>query len=111
MKLAGCQGRNSQLAGHRRLTADDGQPTARPSLVAHASSQLSDVCIQVSDRRIERSGGFRSGEESYRYYFAVALYETGQYKAAKRELAEALKFIELTPDVAHYQAKIEGAIE
>src|SRR5918999_110161 len=37
MSLAGCQGRNSQLAGHRRLRADDGQPTARLSPVAQAA--------------------------------------------------------------------------
>jgi hypothetical protein len=41
----------------------------------------------------------------------VALYETGQYGTAKRELAAGLSFIEIGPDVARYRAKIEGALE
>lgn len=51
------------------------------------------------------------GEEPYRYYLAVALYETGNYAAAKRELAAALPYIDETPDVSRYRAKIEGAVE
>jgi Flp pilus assembly protein TadD len=56
-----------------------------------------------------RLGTLRAGEEAYRYYIAVALYETGDYAAAKRELASALPFIEITPDVQRYRARIEGA--
>jgi tetratricopeptide (TPR) repeat protein len=59
----------------------------------------------------ERAGGFRKGEEPYHYYLAVALYETGRYTPAKRELAAALPYIEITRDVAHYRAKINGAID
>jgi tetratricopeptide (TPR) repeat protein len=62
-------------------------------------------------RAFERAGGLRSGEEPYHFYMAVALYETGRYDDAKRELAVALPFIEVTPDVARYRAKIEGAID
>ncbi len=58
----------------------------------------------------ERAGALRRGEEPYRYYIAVALYETGQIARARRELAAALPFIEVTPDVARYRAKIESAI-
>src|SRR5205085_429900 len=47
-----------------------------------------------------RAGTLMRGEEPYRYYLAVAYYETGQYGAAKRELASVLPFIEVTPDVA-----------
>ena len=54
-------------------------------------------------------GTLRPGEEAYRYYIAVASYETGQYDRAKRELAAALPFIEITPDVQRYRAKIDGA--
>ncbi|MGZ5444742.1 MAG: tetratricopeptide repeat protein [Thermoanaerobaculia bacterium] len=54
-------------------------------------------------------GTLRPGEEAYRYYVAVALYETGQYEPAKRELAGALPYIEVTPDVQRYRAKIDGA--
>lgn len=61
-----------------------------------------------SVRALERSG-FRSGEEPYRYYYAVGLYETGDYAAAKKELALALPYIEVTRDIARYRTKIEGA--
>lgn len=59
----------------------------------------------------QRAGSFGQGEEPFRYDYAVALYETGHYKDAKRELAAALPFIPMTPDVTRNQAKIEGAIE
>ena len=62
-------------------------------------------------RAFTRAGAFTKGEEPYRYYLAVSLYESGQYAAAKRELAAALPFVEKTPDVERYRMKIEGAIE
>jgi hypothetical protein len=65
----------------------------------------------TSIRAFERAGGFRRGEEPYHYYMAVALYESGRYNAAKRELAAALPYIEVTPDVARYRSKINGAVE
>jgi hypothetical protein len=52
-------------------------------------------------------GTFRRGEEDLRYYFAISLFETGHYDAAKKELACALPYIELTSDVARYRHKIE----
>lgn len=57
-----------------------------------------------------RAGAFAKDEEPYHYYYAVALYESGQYAEAKRELAAALPYIEITRDVEDYRAKIEGAI-
>ena len=57
----------------------------------------------------ERAGTLRSGEEPYRYYMAVAAFELGQFDRARKELAAALPFIELTPDVQRYRAKIEAA--
>ncbi|HEY3055331.1 MAG TPA: hypothetical protein VGK31_05310 [Thermoanaerobaculia bacterium] len=67
-----------------------------------------------------RTGAFRSaanafkklapysrGEEDLRYYNAVSLYETGHYAEAKKELACALPFIQVTDDVSRYQTKIE----
>jgi tetratricopeptide (TPR) repeat protein len=57
-----------------------------------------------------RVGTLRRGEEPYRYYIAVALYETGDYVRAKKELEAALPYIEVTPDVARYRTKIEGAM-
>lgn len=56
-------------------------------------------------------GTLRHGEEPYHYYVAVAHYETGRYQQAKKELEAALPYIEITPDVARYRAKIEGALE
>jgi tetratricopeptide (TPR) repeat protein len=61
-------------------------------------------------RTFERMGTLRRGEEPYRYYIAVAYYETGQYARAKQELTAVLPFIEITPDVARYRTKIEGAV-
>ena len=54
-----------------------------------------------------RMGLFGRGEEDLRYYFAVALYETGTYAEARRELACALPYIEATDDVARYRVRIE----
>lgn len=55
----------------------------------------------------EKVTPLRPGEEAYRYYVAVALYETGQLARARQELAAALPYIELTPDVVQYRGKIE----
>lgn len=57
----------------------------------------------------DRAGAFAKGEEPYRYYYAVALYERRRYKDAKRELAAALPFIEMSADVQQYRAKIDAA--
>ena len=62
-------------------------------------------------RAFERAGAIGAGEEQYHYYYAVALYENGLYAPAKRELRAALPYIEIRPDVARYQTKIDGAIE
>lgn len=57
----------------------------------------------------QRAGAFNHGEEYNHFLYAVALYETGQYTNARRELAAALPFVAATEDVARYRAKIEGA--
>ena len=54
-----------------------------------------------------RLGTFARGEEDLRYYFAVALYESGDYREAQRELACALPFIQRTEDVERYRLRIE----
>ena len=56
-----------------------------------------------------RLGKLKAGEEAYRYYIAVALFETGDFVTAKSELAAALPFIEVTPDVQRYRDKIGAA--
>ena len=55
----------------------------------------------------KRLGMFAKGEEDLRYYNAVALFETGSYQEAKKELACALPFIQVTEDVTRYRTKIE----
>jgi tetratricopeptide (TPR) repeat protein len=55
----------------------------------------------------DRVGELRRGEEDLRYYKAVSLFETGAYYDARKELDCALPFIEVTTDVAHYQAMID----
>jgi hypothetical protein len=62
-------------------------------------------------RAFGKVGALRSGEEVFRYYAAVSLYETGQYAAAKKQLACALPYIQTTPETVRYQTKIEGAID
>jgi tetratricopeptide (TPR) repeat protein len=59
----------------------------------------------------ERAGAFAKGEEPYRYEYAVALYESGRHRDAKRELAAALPFIEKTPEIERYRAKIEQSLD
>lgn len=51
---------------------------------------------------------YKRGEEDLRYYNAVSLYETGDYDEAKRELACALPYIQVTADVTRYRQKIEN---
>jgi tetratricopeptide (TPR) repeat protein len=55
-------------------------------------------------------GTLRRGEEPYHYYMAVASYETGKYAKAKVEMDAAIPFIEITPDVARYRAKIDASV-
>ena len=54
-----------------------------------------------------RLAPYARGEEDLRYYNAVALYESGNYVDAKRELACALPYIQVTDEVTRYQNKIE----
>jgi len=87
------------------------------NVLSHADAlRLAEGLYRARDFRgviaaFARAGSLARGEEPYRYYLAVAYYETGQYAAAKRELAAVLPFIEVTPDVARYQSRIAGAIE
>lgn len=55
----------------------------------------------------DRVGELRRGEEDLRYYKAVSLFETGDYYDARREIACALPYLEVTGDVAHYRDMID----
>lgn len=52
-------------------------------------------------------GTFAPSEADLRYYNAVSLFETGRYGDAKKELACALPYIQITSDVARYRDKIQ----
>jgi tetratricopeptide (TPR) repeat protein len=87
-----------------------------PSLSHDAALHVAEGLYRVRDyagaaKAFARAGAIGRGEEGYHYYYAVALYETGRYANAKRELAAGLPYIAVTPDVTRYRAKIEGAIE
>ncbi|MBV9186370.1 MAG: hypothetical protein JO093_12145 [Acidobacteria bacterium] len=87
-----------------------------PALSHDTALRVAEGLYRVRDyagaaRTFARAGAIGRGEEGYHYYYAVALYETGHYGNAKRELAAALPYIAVTPDVTRYRAKIEGAIE
>lgn len=58
----------------------------------------------------DRLGALTATEGAYRYDRAVALYELGRYAEAKEDLALALPYIDGSPDMVRYRAKIEGAI-
>ena len=58
-------------------------------------------------RALQKLGTFLRGEEDLRFYKAVALYEIGRYDEAKKELACALPYIQMTDDVSRYRMKIE----
>ncbi|MEO6258934.1 MAG: hypothetical protein ABIP63_01245 [Thermoanaerobaculia bacterium] len=61
-------------------------------------------------RAFRRAGSFARSEAQSQYANAVSLYEAGRYREAKRALADALPYLEMTPDVARYRAKIEGSV-
>lgn len=90
--------------------------SSTPSLSHDAGLRVAEGLYRVHDfagaaKAFAKAGAIGHGEEGYHYYYAVALYETGHYGDAKRELAAALPHVSMTPDVARYRAKIEGAIE
>jgi tetratricopeptide (TPR) repeat protein len=90
--------------------------SSAPSLPHEVALRVAEGLLRVQDfaaaaNAFRRAGVIDPTEERYRYDYAVALYETGRYGDAKRELAAALPYITMTPAVARYRAKIEAAIE
>jgi len=110
MALADQAFNRNDLVGARKMY---GQIAAQPGLDHATLIHLGEQSYRARDfataaRAFARSG-FNSSEAPYRYYYAVALYETGQIAAAKSQLEQALPYIEVTPDVAAYRDKIEKA--
>ena len=110
LRQANTAATNGQLAEANRLYASvvDAPNASRDAIVAAAIGlyRTSDFIDAV--RGFAKLGVFARGEEELRYYDAVALFETGRYVEAKKELACALPYIEVTPEVARYRAKIEA---
>lgn len=102
---------SSNLVEARRIY---GELLAVPSLERSAIIRIGEGLYRSRDfpqalNAFLRLGTLRSGEEAYRYYIAVALFETGDIAAAKREMSAALPFIEITPDVQRYRQRVESA--
>lgn len=90
---------------YRRLAASNSIPR---EVVAEAAVGLYRTgAFRDSVQAFQKMGAFAKGEEDLRYYHAVALYEVGEYDAAKKELSCALPFIQVTDDVSRYRIKIE----
>jgi hypothetical protein len=102
---------NAQLADARRLYREllDTPGVDRDSLLRVVEGLYRARDFAGALAAFKALGPLRKGEEPYGYYYAVALYETGAYEQARKTLAAALPFIEMTPDVVRYRAKIEGA--
>jgi hypothetical protein len=83
----------------------------RPSLLRIAEGLYRARDFAGALLALRRLGELRPSERPYRYYVAVALYETGDSAGAKTELLAALPHIELTPDVESYRAKILGSAD
>lgn len=98
---------NTQEANTIYLRLANGANSRRDTIAAAATGlyRIGDFTNAV--RAFQRLGTFLRGEEDLRYYNAVALYETGHYDQAKKELACALPYIQITEDVARYREKIE----
>lgn len=79
----------------------------RESIIASAINAYRSGTFRDAVDAFRRLGGFAAGEEHLRYYYAVALYETGNYPDAKKELACALPFIQVSEDVDRYRRMIE----
>jgi hypothetical protein len=58
-------------------------------------------------RRLET---FARGEEDLRYYYAVSLYESGDFAEAKKQMVCALPFIRQTDEVLRYHDRIDLAL-
>ncbi|MBV9496688.1 MAG: hypothetical protein JOZ54_20760 [Acidobacteria bacterium] len=93
---------------YNRVANAAGAP--REAIAAAATGLYRTSDFRSAARAFQRLGSFAKGEEDLRYYNAVSLWEIGAYDDAKRELACALPFIEVTDDVSRYRAKIERTV-
>ena len=103
---------NAELARARTILLALLEPRSVPhaTLLEIGANLYRARAFSDANRAFDRAGAMEKGEERYHYYYAVSLYESGRYDAAKREIAAALPYVERTSDVEHYRAKIEGSI-
>jgi hypothetical protein len=79
----------------------------REVLIAAGTGLYRTAAFRDAAQALRRLGTFARGEEDLRYYYAVSLYESGDYAAAQKELTCALPFIVATDEVLRYKNKIE----
>lgn len=109
------------IAAEQAIGAND-LATARSRFTALAAGKLDhEQALRVAEgayrardfasvvKAMKKAGKLKANEGFYRYYLAVALFETGDVKRAKKELAAALPHVEMTEDVARNRARIEAA--
>ena len=81
--------------------------TAREVLIEAATGLYRTGAYRDAVDAFRRFGTFARGEEDLRYYYSVALFESGDYRGAQHELRCALPFIRETDEVLRYAQKIE----
>jgi hypothetical protein len=110
LRLANADALSGRLAdANARYVALLNAPNVPREVVAAAGTGLYRTGdFQDAVRAFQKIGTFAKGEEDLRYYNAVSLFETGRYVEAKKELACALPYIQLTDDVTRYRTKIES---
>jgi hypothetical protein len=110
LRQANTAAANGRLADANRLYAAvvDAPNASRDAAVNAATGLYRTADYADAVRGFAKLGTFARGEEDLRYYNAVSLYEMGRYAEAKHELACALPYISVTPDVDRYRAKIEA---
>jgi hypothetical protein len=110
LRQANTAAMNGQLAEANRLYVSviDAPNASRDAVVNAATGLYRTADYADAARGFAKIGAFARGEEDLRYYNAVSLFETGRYAEAKHELACALPYISVTPDVDRYRAKIEA---
>lgn len=100
----------AQLSEARRVYRSllDAPGVTRDTLIRVAEGLYRARDFEGSLLAFAKVGNLRRGEEPYHYYMAVASYEMGNFARARAEMNAALPFIEITPDVARYRAKIDA---
>lgn len=81
---------------------------SREAIAAAAAGLYRTGDFESAVAAFQRLMPFARGEEDLRYYDSVSLYETGRYEEARRQLACAIPYIEITADVDRYRSKIEN---